>query len=93
MISDKSYRDINQKIKSICNDYGYSLDKLTSTEFQVEGAFFCLYYSINIYKDNSIIWNRLEFDTFSSADNLNEYIELFKGQVYRFMKDVEFKIK
>lgn len=80
-------------VKSICNNYGYSIENLFDDKYQITGSFFSIYFYIDFCNDNSIVWERLEFDSFLSADSLKEHLDDFRNQIYSFMKEIESKVK
>ena len=76
-------------VKSICNNYGYSIENLFDDKYQITGSFFSIYFYIDFCNENSIVWERLEFDSFTDVNNLEEHINDFKNQIFSFMKEVE----
>lgn len=80
-------------VKSICNNYGYSIENLFDDKYQITGSFFSIYFYIDFCNENSIVWERLEFDSFLSADSLKEHLDDFRNQIYSFMKEIESKVK
>lgn len=81
------------QIKLICDKYGYFLENLFEDKYQITGSFFSLYFYIDFCNENAIVWERLEFDSFISSDNLKEHLDDFKNQIYLFMKEVESNIE
>lgn len=80
-------------VKSICNNYGYSIENLFDDKYQITGSFFSIYFYIDFCNENSIVWERLDFDSFLSADSLKEHLDDFRNQIYSFMKEVESKVE
>lgn len=93
MTVQENYNKVYLSIITICDKYGYSLVNLSEYKFQIEGSFFSLYFCIDFCNDNSIVWERLDFDSFLSADSLKEHLDDFRNQIYSFMKEVESKVE
>lgn len=93
MTVQENYNKIYLNVLLLCDKYGYSLVNLSEYKFQIDGSFFSLYFYIDFCNDNSIVWERLEFDSFISADSLKEHLDDFRDQIYSFMKEIESKVE